>query len=298
MRSNTDTPPVSLHGSCIANSALILLALALAGCAATPANHYDPLESVNRPIYGFNSALDHALIKPVAEGYNNVVPGPIRQGVNNFFGNLDDLYIGVSDLLEGRPAHAGSDVGRIAVNSTFGLLGIFDVATPIGLKKNTADFGTVLGHWGVGSGPYIVAPLLGPKTVRDSADWIGTYYLSPIRAVHPGSAQFEISLFRDFTLRARLLSNGAILDAGSFGDEYSFVRDGYLQHRYSMNYDGNPPKPLQLGSDDIGLDDPGDSQPADAKLAAGKPKQADTAKPVEVAPLPSSNSDAAPAKAN
>lgn len=268
----------------------LLTPLALLGCA-TPVNHYDPLESVNRPIYAFNSALDKGIIKPVAKGYVAVTPSPVRQGVSNFFGNLEDVYIGVSDLLSGKVRDAGGDAGRVLVNSTVGLLGFFDVASQSNLPKHHADFGSVLGHWGVPSGPYIVMPVLGVKTLRDSADWVGGYWLDPVHAVRDQATQNSMEGLKFVDLRARLLSASAVVDEASFGDEYSFVRDSYLQRRYNMMWDGNPPKPLPLGDDgDDGL--PPDSA-APAKDAAPGPaaaaepaKQpaapaADPAKPVQ-----------------
>lgn len=244
-------------------------AFALMGCA-TPANHYDPLEPVNRPIYAFNQALDKAVVKPVAQGYVAVTPPPVRAGVSNFFGNLEDVYIGLSNLLEGKVRDAGMDAGRVLVNSTVGILGLFDVASQSNLPKHNADFGQVLGHWGVPSGPYIVMPVLGSKTLRDTADWAGGYLIDPIGAVREQSTKNSLQALKFVDLRARLLSATAVFDEASFGDEYSFVRDGYLQRRYNLIWDGNPPAPLKLGDDDadLGPDDvakPADAQPAPAQ---------------------------------
>ena len=258
------------------------LLLGLAGCA-TPANHYDPLEPVNRKIYSFNSAVDKAVLKPVAQGYVAVTPQPVRTGVSNFFSNLEDVYIGVSNVLSGKMQDAGGDVGRVVINSTIGIGGLFDVATKSGLSKHNNDFGQVLGRWGVGSGPYLVVPLLGPKTLRDTADWVGSYYVDPVWAVHDRDVRIELNALRFIDMRAKLLASETVLKEASFGDEYSFVRDGYLQRRYSLIWDGNPPAPLKLGDDDdFELDPPAtppsdnakpaaDAQPAAAAPAADAP---------------------------
>jgi phospholipid-binding lipoprotein MlaA len=241
----------------------LAIPLTLLGCA-TPANHYDPLEPVNRPVYAFNQALDKAVVKPVARGYVAVTPTPVRKGVSNFFGNLEDVYIGVSDLLEGKLREAGGDVGRVLVNSTVGIAGLFDVASEANLPKHNADFGQVLGHWGVPSGPYIVMPVLGSKTLRDSADWAGGYFFDPVRALREQRTRNELQALKFVDLRASLLSATAVFDAASFGDEYSFVRDSYLQRRYSLIWDGNPPSPLKLGDDDADIapsDEPATGQP-------------------------------------
>ncbi|MBV8467316.1 MAG: VacJ family lipoprotein, partial [Burkholderiales bacterium] len=226
----------------LARWALSLLGLAaLVGCA-TPANHYDPLEPVNRKVYAFNTTIDKAVAKPIAQGYVAITPQPVRRSVSNFFGNLEDVYIGASDVLEGKFKDAGGDAGRILVNSTIGIFGLLDWATPMGMEKHNADFGQVLGRWGVGSGPYIVAPLLGPKTLRDSTDWLGTYYMDPLRThLHDTAWRNSLTALKFVDLRAKLLGAEKVVDAANFGDEYSFIRDSYLQKRYSLIYDGNPP---------------------------------------------------------
>ncbi|WP_374355885.1 VacJ family lipoprotein [Chitinimonas sp.] len=239
------------------------LPMLLFGCA-TPANHYDPLEPINRPIYAFNRAVDSAVVKPIAQGYVAVTPTVVRTGASNFFGNLEDVYIGASNLLQGKVSDAGKDLGRVLINSTVGLLGVFDVASQAELPKHKADFGTVLGHWGVGSGPYIVAPFIGSKTLRDSADWVGGYWMDPLRAVPNRPVKNSLSGLKFVNLRASLLSATAVVDEASFGDEYSFVRDSYLQRRYSLVWDGNPPEPLKFGDDDDAAAPTSSDAPANA----------------------------------
>ncbi|MDP3036345.1 MAG: VacJ family lipoprotein, partial [Rhodocyclaceae bacterium] len=151
-------------------SAVLTVALVglLGGCA-TSGNPKDPIEGYNRAMYGFNEAVDTVLIKPVAQGYDAVLPAPVRTGVTNFFGNIADLFIGVNNLFQGKPDQAASDLGRVLINSTIGILGLFDVATEAGLEKHEEDFGQTFGRWGVGNGAYVVLPIFGPRTVRDTA---------------------------------------------------------------------------------------------------------------------------------
>jgi len=143
--------------------------LVLTGCATTASNPQDPLEGYNRAMFSFNDAVDRAVLKPVATGYKNVVPGFAQTGVGNFFGNLSDAWSSVNNLLQGKPEQAGTDFGRVALNSTFGIFGLLDIASEAGMQKSDEDFGQTLGKWGVPSGPYLILPLLGPSTVRDTA---------------------------------------------------------------------------------------------------------------------------------
>ncbi|HEY9103890.1 VacJ family lipoprotein [Chitinimonas sp.] len=263
---------------------LLLSPLLLAACA-TPANHYDPAESVNRKIYAFNRVIDKAVLKPVAKGYETVTPPPIRKGVSNFFANLEDVYIGVSNLLQGKVKDAASDTGRVLANSTFGLLGLVDVATPMGLQKHDEDFGQVLGAWGVSSGPYLVLPFMGPKTLRDTADTVGSYYLDPLNAIQDQGAENALRILKLVDTRTKLFAAESLIESASFGDEYAFVRDSYLQRRYNLVWDGAPPKPLPLGdeSDDF---DPAAPDPAPA---SGEPASK---------PAPTSEAPAAPTPAS
>lgn len=272
----------------------LLAPLGLLGCA-TPANHYDPLEPINRPIYAFNSAFDKAVMKPVAKGYVAVTPEPVRTGVSNFFGNLEDVYIGLSDLLEGKVKDVGVDVGRVVVNSTVGILGLFDVASKSNLPKHSADFGQVLGHWGVPSGPYIVMPILGSKTLRDSTDWVGGYYLDPVHAIQDQGAQNSLEALKYVSLRAKLLSASEVMDEANFGDEYSFVRDGYLQRRYNLIWDGSPPKPLQLGDDDGSDSDAGKPVDAAKPANATQPPASDSPPAQPDMPVPAPQAESKPA---
>ncbi|MEY8876128.1 MAG: VacJ family lipoprotein [Leptothrix sp. (in: b-proteobacteria)] len=227
-----------------------LLALGLTGCAT--AQHPDPIEPWNRGVFAVNEALDVALIKPVATVYSDTMPRPVRKGVTNFFNNLRDVWSAINLTLQGRPVDAVSDLARFGTNTVFGVLGVFDVASDLGLERHSKDFGHTLGRWGVGPGAYIVWPLLGPSTLRDSLNIPFDNAFNPASFVTPVSASLATTATGLVNLRANLLAAGNLLDDISI-DKYSFVRDGYLQRRRSQIYDGNPPD-LELvdGPDDLG----------------------------------------------
>src|SRR5512146_115786 len=171
------------RGSSLLIGALACLAL-LGGCASA-GNPRDPLEPINRGIYHFNDTVDHVLFKPAAEVYRGVLPQFVRTGVSNFFSNINDVIVALNNLLQGKFLNAASDVGRIAVNSTAGLLGVIDVATEVGLEKHNEDFGQTLGYWGIGDGPYLVLPFLGPSDLRDSLGLLVDFKTDPITYVDP-----------------------------------------------------------------------------------------------------------------
>ena len=162
-----------------------LIALTLLGGCASTGNPRDPLEPINRGIYHFNDGVDHLLLKPAAEIYRGVLPQFARTGVSNFFSNIGDVIVALNNLLQGKFGQAVSDVGRIVVNTTSGLLGLIDVATEIGLEKHNEDFGQTLGYWGIGDGPYLVLPFLGPERRRSYARWrlLGLVLVSALCAI-------------------------------------------------------------------------------------------------------------------
>ena len=223
--------------------AISAAALILGGCATTRDNP-DPWEGLNRKTYAFNDALDAAVLKPVAQGYVKVVPGFAREGVNNFFGNLEDIGTGLNNLLQGKPADGASDLGRVVVNSVFGVFGLWDVATPLGLEKHYEDFGQTLGVWGVQSGPYLVLPLLGTSSARDGParivdpSWFYSEY------VNPESLYWGVWGLDKVRERANLFQAEGVLQEAAL-DKYSFIRDAWLQRRRSQVYDGNPPRPKE-----------------------------------------------------
>jgi len=244
--------------------ALVVCALSLGGCATGP-NPKDPWESWNRNVYEFNQVVDKVALKPAAKGYQKVVPPPVRGGVTNFFGNFRDVTSAVNNLLQFKVAKAFSDVGRVLVNSTVGLFGVFDIATPLGLEKHDEDFGQTLGHWGLASGPYVVLPFLGPSTVRDTAGLVGDYFTDPEFYLFEDDALgWGVFGLRIVNVRANLLAAERLLDEAAI-DRYAFLRDAYLQRRLSQIHDGNPPdagadgvprrKTLQELEEELGLDE-------------------------------------------
>jgi len=217
-----------------------LAALALTGCASTHANNpADPLESFNRGVYRFNDTVDKAIAKPVAQGYNAVMPAPGKIMVSNFFSNLDDVIVTINDLLQFKFAQAASDGSRFLFNSTFGVLGLFDVASR--LEKHNEDFGQTLGYWGVGSGAYIVLPIFGPSSVRDGVGLYVDSRPSRLRHVDHIRTRNQLYLSKAVNRRAQLLDQEKVLDTAAL-DRYEFIRDAYLLRRQSLVYDGNPPR--------------------------------------------------------
>lgn len=218
-----------------------LAAALLAGCATTGGNP-DPWEGMNRKTFAFNEKLDAAVLKPVATTYKKVVPEFAREGVNNFFDNLEDIGTSLNNVLQGKPGQGLSDAGRFLVNSTLGVFGLWDVATPMGLEKHYEDFGQTLGVWGVQSGPYLVLPLLGPSTARDAPAKIvdPSWYYS--NYVDPQSLYWGLWTVDKVRTRANLLGAESVVEQAAL-DKYSFIRDAWMQRRQSQVYDGHPPRP-------------------------------------------------------
>ncbi len=219
---------------------VLVLSGVLGGCASS-GNPKDPIEGFNRAIYGFNEAVDTVLIKPVAQGYDAVLPSPVRTGVTNFFGNIADFFIGVNNLLQGKPDQAVSDLGRLLVNSTVGLLGVIDWASDMGMEKHEEDFGQTFGRWGVGDGAYVMLPILGPRTVRDTAGFVLDFVADPVGNVGHIPTRNTLYAIRFIDVRADLLPADKVIEEAAL-DKYSYVRDGYLQRRNNLIHDGNPPR--------------------------------------------------------
>jgi len=207
---------------------LLVLSL-LQGCATGP-NPRDPFEPFNRSVSRFNEGLDEAVVKPVAKVYQDVLPSPVRTGINNFFGNLSDVWSMVNNLLQGRPQAAGDSLMRFSINTTMGLGGVLDWATEMGIERHREDFGKTLGRWGLDTGPYLVLPVLGPSTVRDTAALVVDAKGDLVGQVHDVSARNSLYGLRAVDLRANLLRAGEVLDQAAL-DKYSFTRDAYLQRR-------------------------------------------------------------------
>jgi phospholipid-binding lipoprotein MlaA len=228
--------------------ALCLLA-ALAGCATGPeADPRDPLEPWNRTVYGFNDKVDQVVARPVATAYRRVVPGEIRDRVRNFFANLADPFIGVNSFLQGKVEDGITDWARFVFNSTFGIFGIHDVASEMGLEKHNEDFGQTFGRWGAGTGPYLVLPFLGSSNLRDGIGTVVDIYTDPLNYVEPERVQYSLWALRLTQTRADLLDASRILEQASL-DKYTFQRDAYLQRRRSLIYDGHPPREKELDYD-------------------------------------------------
>lgn len=256
-----------------------LVASMLSGCASTNAPAADPLEGLNRGTYAVNDALDRAILKPVAKGYQTVTPQFVRSGVNNVFTNLGDVTVAVNNLLQGKPVDAASDVGRFLVNSTVGVLGLFDVATPMGLEKHDEDFGQTLGKWGIGSGPYLVIPLLGPSTLRDAVGRGADSQISWTTQVDHIPTRNSATALQLIDVRASLLGAGDSLDEAAL-DKYQFLRDAYLQRRLRAVYDGKPPQEkMDQLEDDLIPPKAAGSAPAPPAAASDKAAKPDAPAP-------------------
>ena len=241
--------PLRLPSPAVLRTTLVISLVLLTGCASGPsANPADPLEPLNRGVYKFNDAVDVAVLKPIAMAYRDVTPSPIRRGVRNFFNNLQDGWSIVNNALQLNGQGTSDSFGRFLLNSTFGLGGIFDLASDLKIERNTKDFGHTLGFWGVAPGPYLVLPLMGSSTLRDTValpvDIQGnlTTHMAHVPSRNTVMAVELIDRREGLLKASRLLDQLAL-------DPYTFTRDAHLQRRRSAVYDGNPP-------DDIRYDEP------------------------------------------
>ena len=217
-----------------------LSALLLTGCAANPVNPEDPLEGYNRAMFKINQRVDKYTLRPLARVYDAVTPQPVQTGVGNFFGNLNDVWIGANNLLQGKVADGLSDWMRFAFNSTFGLGGLLDIASEAGLPKHDEDFGQTLAVWGVGEGAFVVMPFFGPRTLRDAAAFpvdLGWDNVWGIDHVPTRNTMTGVRLTHN---RAAFLGVEKTLSQGTL-DQYAFARDFYLQQRRFKVHDGNAP---------------------------------------------------------
>lgn len=244
------------------SSLILLSSLTLSGCASLdgPTDPSDPFERYNRSMDSFNSNVDSYVLKPVAKGYDAIAPSFVQKGVGNFFSNLDDVQVIFNDLFQFKFKQLASDTGRLVINSSVGLLGLIDWASDIGLEKHHEDFGQTLGYWGVSSGPYLILPLLGPSTARDTAGLlVDSSYLDPINNevhepwVYPNrnrDTSTGLTIVKVVNVRAGLLKAERVLNEAAL-DPYIYVREAFLQRRHSLVYDGNPPNDGNLDSDDL-----------------------------------------------
>ncbi len=248
-------------------AAFLILAGVLGGCATLPPgprDPRDPYESFNRGIYRFNDRLDRSIVRPTARAYRAVIPQFVRTSVGNVFSNIGDVRNVLNNTLQGKFTTAYSDFGRIAINSTLGVLGLFDIATEAGIEKHNEDFGQTLGWWGVQSGPYIMLPIFGPSSGRDAAGFTIDYLTDPVTFIDPSSARYPASATRLIQRRADALGTAGVLETTL--DPYQFVRDAYLERRRYLIYDGAPP----AGKDAL-VWPPPDPAPAKAPAGAVKP---------------------------
>ena len=215
--------------------ALLAIAVAMSGCASMAQK--DPFEQYNRNVYEFNDAVDRNALKPAATVYKKVLPSFAQTGVNNFFGNLADVWSSANNLLQGKGEAGMSDFTRVMMNTTFGLGGLFDIASEAGLKKHTEDFGQTLGYWGMPSGPYLMLPLLGPSTVRDTAALPLDIAADPWGTGISNGVQAAGTVLRVIDQRAVLLDATNLLEGAAL-DRYEFIRDGFLQSRKNKVFDG------------------------------------------------------------
>ncbi|HEY6925417.1 MAG TPA: MlaA family lipoprotein [Steroidobacteraceae bacterium] len=292
-------------------SALSMVLLALLGCAAAPAKKdpRDPWERMNRGSYKFTNAVDKAVLRPIAHGYQNVTPHFVRTGVSNFFDNLGYPLVIVNDLLQFRLKTFTRDTGRLLINTTLGVGGLLDPATPAGLEKTENDFGLTFGRWGIPQGPYFFIPLLGPSDVRDGLGRIPAAYLSPQNYVSNNWVKYSVWAVSLLDARYRLLPTDPLIDSAY--DPYLFVKNAYLQRRdYLLSKGSGTPSKDESDADKLldeaTQDDQSDQQPAPApgeiKPEEPKPQQSKPDQEQSTAPQAASdqaNSDQAkPDRAN
>ncbi|KKB62274.1 ABC transporter [Robbsia andropogonis] len=244
----------------------------------------DPLEGFNRTMFTVNDKVDQYAFRPVAKAYNWVLPQPIRTGISNVFSNVGDVTVAANKLLQGNVTGGVETIMRIAINTVFGLGGIFDIATQARLPKQQADFGLTLGHYGVPAGPYLVLPFFGPSTVRDAVGMVPDAYMSPITYVRPNWIRFTLVGVKAVSVRAAYLNATDLLQSAAL-DQYSFVRNAYLQRRQYM---------LGKNQDSGALPDYGDDGGTEGGAAA--PGAASATVAPAAAPAGASGASAAPAR--
>lgn len=222
---------------------VLFTALVIGGCSSIPKEQRDPRDPwqpYNRAMFKFNTDFDNAFFKPAAQGYQAITPEPVNHGITNFFNNVADVTSAVNNVLQFKLSRAGTDVGRVLVNTTVGLVGFIDVATNMGIPSYKEDFGQTLGYWGFGDGPYFVMPILGPSSVRDTFGFAGDVLIDPFFSLQKDEIYWGFVVLRAIDTRAGLLAAGDLVDEAAL-DRYAFVRDAYLQRRRNLVHDGNPP---------------------------------------------------------
>jgi len=248
---------------------VVLVALLGTGCASSPdrvKDPRDPLEPFNRAVFRFNTDFDNAFMKPAAKAYRAVTPDVVDRGITNFFANLDDVTSLANNVLQFKLSRAGSDLGRIFINTTVGVLGFVDVATNVGLQSYKEDFDQTLGYWGLEPGAFLMLPILGPSSIRGTLGWAGDIVTDPLFSIETGDVYWGLVAIRLVDFRADRLAAGEIMEEAAL-DPYVFLRDAYLQRRRNLVYDGNPPQ--AEGEEDLWEDvDFGDPSPPKASAPA------------------------------
>lgn len=253
--------------------AVIAVLLMSVGCASTPGRTRtdDPWEGMNRGVYKFNDTLDRAALKPVAKGYKKITPRWFRSGVGNFFANLSYPSTVMNQFLQGKPGMGAKDAGRFLLNSTIGVAGLLDVATPLGLQANDEDFGQTLAVWGVGSGPFVNLPFFGPSSLRDAPSRFFDYFLGPLVYIDiPWEAEWGLRGLDIVHSRSELLALDPTLERAY--DPYAFIRDAWAQQREFQIYDGNPP-PETLDEEFMEEDDSAAPEPTPEEAPEAAPEE-------------------------
>ncbi len=255
-------PTINTH---LLLSSLVILT-ALDGCATTTThkevsqeeiNKNDPWEGWNRGVYSFNDTIDKAILKPLAKGYDWITPEPVDQGVSNFFSNMNDIGVTINDFLQFKLAQGGMDASRFLVNTTVGVVGIFDVAKMIDLPKHNEDFGQTLGYWGVPKGNYLVLPFVGSSSPREAVGLVGDALFNPLTYTFVASGAAVVSAAAtgakavDVTdTRSDLMTTEKIVDEASGEDRYTFIKNSYEQRRKHLVNDGNVSEEDELTLDE------------------------------------------------
>ena len=233
----------AVSGTRMARFAAVCFATSLASaCVTVPPEQRvatDPWEGMNRSLYSINDAIDRATLKPLAKGYRAVLPNPARKGVSNFFSNLSTPRSIINNLLQGKPGRGLSETVRLVVNTTVGIGGLIDVATASGIEQHSEDFGQTFAVWGVPDGPYLMLPLLGPRTLRDAAAWPIDAIVDPLNQADDSSIRDPLLVLRIIDLRYRLFAAERLLEDSK--DPYVTTRESYLQNRAYQVHDGDPP---------------------------------------------------------
>jgi phospholipid-binding lipoprotein MlaA len=223
----------------VARLLTLVAAVLLAGCAAAPSK-VDPLEPMNRALYAVHDVVDTNVVKPIAQGYVDIIPYFIRKGISNVFNNIEDAFSALNGTLQGKFDKAGNDMGRVMVNSLFGVVGLIDVASDIGIERGDEDFGQTFAYWGIPAGPYLFIPLFGPTTVRDGTGVIIRIAAGPVGFIPDVPLRNSLYGVGFIDQRSQLLGVGELVDTAAL-DRYTFIRNAYFQRRRYLIYDGKPP---------------------------------------------------------